>query len=203
VPRSKARLEAFSDGVFAIAITLLVLEIGVPEGSGDDLLGAILDQWPSYLAYFVSFVTIAAYWIEHDAITQALDHADGIFIRLNLLMLALVSFVPFPTKLVAEYLRETEPERIAVSFYGLNLLALSVLMTVMYTYAYRADLLRPGAEEDNAIMRRRNDLYPSVVGYLVSLGVAMIAPRVAVIFYLVVGAYIVLPWHYFVRDRPD
>jgi uncharacterized membrane protein len=200
-PRSKARLEAFSDGVFAIAITLLVLEIGVPEGSGGDLLGAILDQWPSYLAYFVSFITVAAYWIEHDAITQALDHADGIFVRLNLLFLAFVSFVPFPTKLVAEYLKDAEPERVAVSFYGLILLAMSLLMTAMYAYASNAQLLRPGAEEDNVMRRRQRDLYPSIVSYLVVLGVALIAPIVAVLLCLVVAAYIVLPWHYLLRDR--
>ena len=69
------RMEAFSDGVFAIAITLLVLEIGVPEGAGDDLLDALLDQWPSYLAYLVSFATIGAIWIKHTVMTEYLDLA--------------------------------------------------------------------------------------------------------------------------------
>ena len=100
------RMEAFSDGVFAIAITLLVLELGVPAGSGDDLLGAILDQWPSYLAYITSFLTIGVIWLEHSAITGALRGADATLYRLNLLVLLLASFLPFPTKLTAEFIHE-------------------------------------------------------------------------------------------------
>jgi hypothetical protein len=92
------RMEAFSDGVFAIAVTLLVLEIAVPAGSGDDLLGALGDQWPSYLGYLVSFATIGAVWFAHTVITEYLDHADSVLIRLNLLLLLVVSFLPFPTK---------------------------------------------------------------------------------------------------------
>ncbi|HYJ68380.1 MAG TPA: TMEM175 family protein [Nocardioidaceae bacterium] len=98
-----ARVEAFSDGVFAIAITLLVLEllvleIGVPGGSEDDLLGALADQWPSYLAYLVSFSTIGAIWFKHSVITDNLSHSTSILIRLNLLLLLVVSFLPFPTR---------------------------------------------------------------------------------------------------------
>jgi uncharacterized membrane protein len=74
-------MEAFSDGVFAIAVTLLVLEIAVPAGSGEDLLGALGDQWPSYLGYPVSFATIGAVWFAHTVITEYLDHADSVLIQ--------------------------------------------------------------------------------------------------------------------------
>jgi uncharacterized membrane protein len=103
-----ARLEAFSDGVFAIAITLLVLEISVPVGSEEDLLGAVLDQWPSYLAYFVSFASVGAIWLAHTAVTEYLDHADRWLMRLNLLLLLFVSFLPFPTKLLAENVKDED-----------------------------------------------------------------------------------------------
>jgi uncharacterized membrane protein len=89
-------MEAFSDGVFAIAITLLVLEIAVPSGSEENLLGAVVAQWPSYLAYLVSFSTIGAVWLEHTFITEFLGHATSVLIRLNLLLLLVVSFLPFP-----------------------------------------------------------------------------------------------------------
>jgi hypothetical protein len=79
-------MEAFSDGVLAIAITLLVLEIGVPDGSEDDLLGALVDQWPSYLGYLVSFATIGALWIKHSAVTDYLTASDARLVRLNLLI---------------------------------------------------------------------------------------------------------------------
>jgi len=120
-------MEAFSDGVFAIAITLLVLEIAVPSGSEAHLLGAVLGQWPSYLAYLVSFSTIGAVWLEHTVITEFLESATSTLIRLNLLLLLVVSFLPFPTKLLGEYIGEDAPERVAVTIYGLNLLLASVL----------------------------------------------------------------------------
>jgi hypothetical protein len=104
------RMEAFSDGVFAIAVTLLVLEIAVPAGSGDDLLDALGDQWSSYLGYLVSFATIGAVWFAHTVITEYLDHANSVLIRLNLLLLLVVSFLPFSTKLLAEF----ADERVAV-----------------------------------------------------------------------------------------
>ena len=105
------RLEAFSDGVFAIAVTLLVLEISVPADEGDDLLEAFLDQWPSYLAYLVSFATIGETWLRHTTITDYLHGVDTVFVRLNLLLLLLVSFLPFPTGLVAEHIHEEVAER--------------------------------------------------------------------------------------------
>ena len=116
------RLEAFSDGVFAIAITLLVLEISLPEDAGDDLLAAFLDQWPSYLAYLVSFATIGMTWLRHSTITHYLHGVDTMFVRLNLLLLMLVSFLPFPTGLVAEHIHDVEAERVAATILGINML---------------------------------------------------------------------------------
>ena len=111
------RLEAFSDGVFAIAITLLVLEISVPPDASDDLLGAFFDQWPSYLAYLVSFATIGVTWLRHTAITHYLHGVDTSVVRLNLLLLLFVSFLPFPTRLVAEHIREDAAERVAATLH--------------------------------------------------------------------------------------
>src|SRR5215472_12694665 len=80
------RLEAFSDGVFAIAITLLVLDIAVPASAEKHLLRSFIDEWPSYVAYVVSFSTIGAMWLGHNAVTEYLDHSDATFVRLNLLL---------------------------------------------------------------------------------------------------------------------
>ena len=98
IKRKKNRLEAFSDGVFAIAITLMVLEIAIPveKGEGAHLLSGLADQWPIYLTYFVSFMTIGAVWIEHSALVDALDYVDGIFMRLNLVLLLFCAFLPVP-----------------------------------------------------------------------------------------------------------
>jgi uncharacterized membrane protein len=123
------RLEAFSDGVFAIAITLLVLEISVPESDFDDLWKGIADQWPSYLGYATSFLTVGGLWLIHHGIFRRLASADVMVMRLNILLLMLVSFLPFPTKLVAEAIDLTSAERAAVIFYGLVLLAISVVLS--------------------------------------------------------------------------
>jgi uncharacterized membrane protein len=131
------RMEAFSDGVFAIVITLLVLELGVPSGSEDDLLDAVVDQWPTYLAYLVSFATIGAVWLEHTVITEYLDRATSVLIRLNLLLLMVVSFLPFPTRLLGEHIGEAEPERVAVTIYGINLFLASALVSLLWRYAVR------------------------------------------------------------------
>ena len=96
------RIEAFSDGVFAIAITLLILEIGVPEAAFDNLWRGIVDQWPSYLAYATSFLTIGGIWLAHHGIFRRLQYADQRVMLINLLLLMAVSFLPFPTKLMAE-----------------------------------------------------------------------------------------------------
>ncbi|HEU5205223.1 MAG TPA: TMEM175 family protein [Candidatus Limnocylindrales bacterium] len=140
------RLEAFSDGVFAIAITLLVLEIGVPLGSEDDLLEAIIRLWPSYLAYLVSFATIGAVWVAHSVITEHVEGADPVFLRLNLLLLFFVSFLPFPTKLLGEYLgTEEEAVRVAVTFYGLALLLTSVTTSALWGWARHVQLIHETA----------------------------------------------------------
>ena len=146
----------FSDGVFAIAITLLVLEIAVPSGSEDDLLGAVLDQWPSYLTYLVSFSTIGAVWLEHTVITEFLDHANPVLIRLNLLLLLVVSFLPFPTKVMGEYAGEDDAGRVAVTVYGLNLFLASLLVSLLWRYAVREQLIRPDlADVDVRLLTRR------------------------------------------------
>lgn len=159
-------MEAFSDGVFAIAITLLVLEIAVPSGSEGDLLGAVVGQWPTYLGYLVSFSTIGAVWLEHTVITEYLDHATSVLIRLNLLLLMVVSFLPFPTRLLGEYIGEDEPERVAVTIYGLNLLLASAVVSLLWRYAVRERLIRSDiADSDVKMLTRR--LTPGLAGYVV------------------------------------
>jgi uncharacterized membrane protein len=186
------RLEAFSDGVFAIAVTLLVLEIAVPAGSQHDLLGAFLNQWPSYLAYVVSFSTIGALWLEHSLITEYLDQVDAILVRLNLLLLLVVSFLPFPTRLLAEYLNSDNAERVAVSIYGLTLLVALSLLSVLWRYAVRAHLARTDMTDDEltALTRR---LTPGLAGYVVLLGLGLFRPIIAVIGYLAIAIFFIVP----------
>jgi len=187
------RLEAFSDGVFAIAITLLVLDIGVSATAGQDLGAAIRGLWPSYLAYVASFSTIGAAWLGHNAITEYLDRADPAFVRLNLLLLLIVSFLPFPTRLVADYIHTGNAERVAVTFYGIVLVLATTMLLVLWRYAVRAKLVRPdlGDEEIELLTQR---LTPGLGGYAVLIVTGLFVPVVAVIGFLGVALYYIIPF---------
>jgi uncharacterized membrane protein len=185
-------MEAFSDGVFAIAITLLVLEIGIPSGSEDDLFRAVVDEWPSYLTYLVSFATIGAVWIEHTVITEYLDRATSVLIRLNLLLLLVVSFLPFPTRLLGEYIGDEEAASVAVTIYGLNLFLASALVSMLWRYAVRERLIRTGvADADVKMITKR--LAPGLAGYVAMIALGLFLPVLAVLGYLAIAVYIIVP----------
>jgi TMEM175 potassium channel family protein len=187
------RLEAFSDGVFAIAITLLILDIGVSTNAGRDLLHAIGSLWPSYLAYVASFSTIGAAWLGHNAITEYLERADAAFVRLNLLLLLFISFLPFPTRLVAEFIHQDKAERVAVTFYGIVLVLSTTMLLVLWRYAVRAKLVRPDlADEEIKLLTER--LTPGLTAYLVLIVSGLFFPVVAVIGFLAIALYYIIPF---------
>lgn len=181
------RTEAFSDGVFAIAITLLVLDIRVPEEDFEDLWRGIVHQWPAYLGYVTSFLTIGWIWLAHHGIFRRLRYANRQVMTINLLPLMAVSFLPYPTRLVAEGIRNDEAERAAVIFYGLSLLAIAVLFSALWgAVAQDRELLKPEVtdEEVRAIAVASS---PSIGFYAALMALAIIAPRVAAFGYLVIA----------------
>ena len=113
----KTRLEAFSDGVFAIAITLLVLDLHVPERGDGSLAHALGRQWPADASYVVSFVTIGIIWVNHHNLMRHLERADHGLLFLNVFLLMAVAVIPYPTALVAHYAR-TENATTAAIAYG-------------------------------------------------------------------------------------
>ena len=121
---STNRLEAFSDGVFAIAITLLVLDLKVPPPGSGELGHQLLGQWPSYAAYVVTFITIGIIWINHHAAFSRMRGVDQSILLWNLILLLTVSVLPFTTSLMAEYLKEGSGERLAAAIYGASLLVM-------------------------------------------------------------------------------
>lgn len=186
------RLEALSDGVFAIAITLLVLDIAVPVSADDHLLGAVGRLWPSYLAYGVSFSTIGASWLGHNAITEYLERADAVFVRLNLLLLLLIAFLPFPTRLFAAYIGKNGPERVAATIYGISLLLSSTLLWVLWRYAVHAGLVRPDAA-DKEVQLLTQRLTPGLGGYVILIVAGLFVPIIAVAGYLAIALFYVIP----------
>src|SRR5574341_471816 len=112
---SPTRLEAFSDGVFAIAITLLILEIKVPHAE-HGLWAGLLALWPSYIAFLMSFIVILIMWVSHHELMRMVERVNYPFLFANGLLLLTVTFVPFPTAILAEHLAEAEAKT-AVTFY--------------------------------------------------------------------------------------
>jgi uncharacterized membrane protein len=186
------RTEAFSDGVLAIAITLLVLDLSVPASEFHDLWRGILGEWPAYLAYVTSFLTIGAIWLRHHGIFGRLAYVDRRLMTLNLLLLMAVSFLPFPTRLMAEAIRDEDAERAAVVFYGLCLLVIASLVGALWATAARdRDLLRPELDEVQieAILIATT---PSIGSYVVATIVALALPYVAAVGYLLIAIFLVL-----------
>ena len=181
------RVEAFSDGVFAIAITLLVLDIAVPARDLDDLWRGIAHQWPSYLAYATSFITIGGIWLAHHGIFRQLQYADALIMRLNLVLLMAVSFLPFPTGLMAEAIRDTDAERAAVVFYGATLLLISILLRVLWgAVVQHPDLLNSDVSEQD-IKANRRVTTPNIGFYAAVIALSVLLPKAAVFGYLVIA----------------
>ena len=188
---STDRMVALSDGVFGFAMTLLVLDIAVrPPGTP---LEQLLHAWPEYVAYVVSFLTIGGTWLLHTVLTERLAQADPIFVRLNLLALLVVVFLPFPTRLIAESLHHTNAERVAVTLYGLTLLAIRLLGAGLGAYARREHLNTPHSDgEDSQNVPRK--LLPIVIAYVIAILIGLGLPVVAVALYFSIAVYLVVPF---------
>ncbi|GIF74011.1 TMEM175 family protein [Asanoa siamensis] len=178
--RSPGRLVAFSDGVFAIAVTLLVLEIVPPDDFGD-LTHGLGRLWPSYLAYVVSFLNIGQVWINHHVMFDRVRHVDRGVLFLNTLLLMVIGFLPFSTSLLAGALRAEEGIGTAIVFYGTTLWSAAALFNLIWTHLRRADLLDTTPAAARAITRRFALALAwigagIIVGFFVPLaGVAVIA----------------------------
>lgn len=157
-PRETARLEAFSDGVIAIAITLLIIEIGVPHvEEGESLLDGLLALWPSYLAYLISFSMILIMWVNHHLLFTIIRRVDNTFLLLNGFLLMLITFVNFPTAVLAEYV--LSPQRqVAALFYSGTFMVKGLTWNGVWWYASRGSRLLDQAA-DPALVGRITRIY--------------------------------------------
>jgi len=127
------RVEAFSDGVYAIAITLLVLTFDVPSRD-EQLQHALLHQWPSYAAYAVSFLTVGIMWTNHHTVMQQIGRVDRTFLLVTVFNLMFVAFVPYPTRVVAKFIN-TDDRRAAALFYGITFTCTALSWAALWFYA--------------------------------------------------------------------
>ncbi len=160
-----SRVESFSDGVIAVAITLLVLNIEVPAvGSGRSLGRGLVEQWPAYAAYATSFITIGIIWINHHWMIHRLGQADRAILMLNLLLLLWIGVLPFGTRLMATYLKHSQGQKLAAAIYAGLLLVMSITFATLNRHILfrKAHLLSIAIPEE----RRREILVRSVAGLI-------------------------------------
>lgn len=169
----KSRLEAMSDGIFAIAMTLLVITIAIPEVPLDQapalLPGKIAGLHSQFLLFVIAFFILAAYWMSHHRILSGVEFVDGVLIRINILVLFFIVLIPFTTSLSGDYTNVLE----AVLLFHLNLLMASITLTGMWAYIYRHNAtLAPGREHAPLKGIERALVMPAVI--MVAIGVSFI-----------------------------
>jgi uncharacterized membrane protein len=202
---STTRLEAFSDGVIAIAITLLVLEIDIPAPSSGRLGHELAQQWPSYAGYVVSFATIGIIWINHHAMVARVRRATHMVLVLNLLLLMTIAILPFTTALMANYLREPAGEHLAAAIYAASLLAMAVAFYAMQRYLLLGrgrDLLPDQlSEADRLTIRNRNRL--GLLPYALATALAPLSAYLTLAICAALAAFYAFPIGLVEPETPD
>lgn len=201
--RSPGRLVAFSDAVFAIAVTLLVLEIQPPDDFAH-LARGLGQLWPSYLAYALSFLLIGQVWVNHHVMFDRIRHVDRGVLFLNTVLLMDIAFLPFSTSLLAEALRAEQGLRTAVVFYGITLWTAALLFNVIWAHLRRAGLL--SASLDAAAVRSIGNRFALAllwIGSGVIVGAFVPVAGVAIIAAFLPAYYLPIPGEYGQRGEAE
>ena len=191
--RDTNRLEAFSDGVIAIAITLLVLEIRVPEAHGAaELWRALRELWPAYLGYVISFLIIGIMWANHHTIFRYISRTDHYLVVINLLLLLCIAFIPFPTALLAEYLGHPE-EQVGGIVYSGAFFVTALVYNLLWLYPRRAGLLDPNADP-RAVRRITSRFRLGPPTYLLAFLLSFVSTEASLLVLFLVALLYVLPY---------
>ena len=185
-----ARVEAFSDGVFAIAITLLVLNLKVPTVPVGHLGEALARQWPMYAAFLISFAFIGIMWVNHHRLFNHIRRSDNWLLFLNLLLLLGVTVVPFPTALLAAHFDATDRTVAAAVFNG-TYFAIAIFFNVLWRHAVRGELLDSATQESASAISRQYAVGP--ISYLICFGLTWISVPASLILNIGLAFFFALP----------
>jgi uncharacterized membrane protein len=193
---STARLETFSDGVFAVAITLLVLGLHVSAKTGQ--LGAgLAKEWPHFATYVVSFLTIGIIWMNHHAQFERVVRADRTLMVLNLILLMFVTLIPFPTSLLASHFSSGSDQQVATALYAATLLAMSLAFFSTFVWSAHAKLFGTWVAPHTSYLLRRNGT--GMLAYVAAIGLAFVSAGVSLAICAGVAIYYLIPG----RTPPD
>jgi uncharacterized membrane protein len=187
-PPDTARLETFSDGVFAIAATLLILDLKL-DGQ-ESVTQQLLHLWPSYAAYAISFLTIGIMWINHHALFRQIGRIDRTFLAINVLFLMVIAFLPFPTSVLAAHLHHDATA--AAVFYGLTNIAMACMFSAVWFYAaLNRRLIRPEADQ-RTISGISRAFLPGIPLYTIATLSALISAWLALALFAALAAFYLL-----------
>jgi uncharacterized membrane protein len=195
--KETGRLEGFSDGVFAVAITLLVLGLQPPaqpildEGK---LLSWLGSQFPHYLAFVTSFATIGVMWLNHHRMFNYIKRVDTTSMSLNLLLLLSIVFIPFPTALVAEYLTMPDHHTAAALFNG-SYLFMAICFNVLFRYAAHENRLLGQEIDQSELQTMRGQFNLGPIPYLITFALTWVSVPVSLVLNLLLAVYWALPAH--------
>ena len=183
----KNRLEAFSDGVFAIVITLLILNVKLPEVSYDNLPTGLTDMFPTLFVYVLSFLLIGMYWVFHHYFMTFIAEVDGVLLWLNILFLLFISFLPFPTMMLGKYPFTILP----IVIYGCNLILVNVTAFILLLYLRRNKNLT-NALFTPAVYSIQIKMYLLINGlYFVNIILSFFMPKFSVYLFALIAVYLI------------
>jgi uncharacterized membrane protein len=185
-----ARVEAFSDGVFAIAITLLILDVRVPSANAGNLAAALLRQWPMYAAFLISFSFIGIMWVNHHRLFNHIRRCDNRLMFLNLLLLLGVTVVPFPTALIAAHYNAADRTTSAAVFNGTYFM-IAIFFNILWHHAVRGELLDSATREAADSISRQYAVGP--VSYLVCFGLTWVSVPASLLANIALAVFFALP----------
>jgi uncharacterized membrane protein len=187
------RVEAFSDGVFAIAITLLILEIKVPLPGSGELRRELLRQWPSYVSFAISFGFIGIMWMNHHRLFNHIERCDDLLLVFNLLLLLGVTVVPFPTAVLAMHMGRPD-QRTAVILFNATYVFIAVFFNVLWRYAAssKRGLLAPDVDTASVASITRQYAFGPIL-YLVCLGLAWVSVPASLLMNIGLACFFALP----------
>jgi len=173
---SKGRVEAFSDGVFAVAITLLIFNIQVDKAAPGELFNALMAAWPKYAAYVASFLTIGVMLMNHHGLFTRIAHLNRPLLFLNLLLLMAIVFLPFPTAQLGANILVPQDAPTAASFYAASAVLIAVFFSAFWAYLFtHPDLLSPDVDRE-AVLRSWPRFSIGLIAYLICVPLGQVSP---------------------------
>jgi len=189
--KETARIEAFSDGVFAIATTLLILEIKVPSPGTADLGRQLLRQWPSYVAYVISFAFIGIMWINHHRLFTHIKRFDHLLMVFNLLLLLGITWVPYPTAVLAQHWGYSGQKAAALLYQG-TYFVIAVFFNILWRHANRAHLF--GQDFDSSATERISKRYAvGLISYLICIALVWVSVPASLLGNVALAVFFAVP----------